>query len=74
MKVLKIALIVCSLSAVAAHAQTVPAAAEQQVAKANAQTAANAAHAETQRRAAVPAAREAECVGPVSYCNIFFGS
>jgi hypothetical protein len=74
MNVLKIALIVCSLSAVAAHAQTAPAAPEQKVAKTNAQTAANVTNAETQRRVAAPAAKGEECVGPVSYCNIYFGS
>ncbi|WP_025599543.1 hypothetical protein [Burkholderia sp. WSM2230] len=74
MNVLKIALIACSLSAVAAHAQAAPAAAEQQVAKTNAQSAANAADGQTKRRVAAPAARQEECVGPVSYCNIFFGS
>ena len=71
MNVLKIALIVCSLSAVAAHAQTAPAAPEQQVAKTNAQ---NATNAENQRRVAAPAAKEEECVGPVSFCKIYFGS
>ena len=74
MNVLKIALIVGSLSAVAAHAQTAPAAPEQQVAKTNAQTVANVTNAETQRRVAAPAAKEEECVGPVSYCKIYFGS
>lgn len=73
MNVLKIALIACSLSAVVAHAQTAPAAAQQQqqVAQANAQRATNA---DTQSRIAVPAIKVEECVGPVSFCNIYFGS
>ena len=71
MKVLKIALIACSLSAVVAHAQTTPAAPEQQVAQANAQRADNvAAHG----RVDAPKAKAEECVGPVSFCNIYFGS
>ncbi|MFM0172755.1 hypothetical protein [Paraburkholderia sediminicola] len=73
MNVLKIALIACSLSAVVAHAQTAPTAAEQQqqVAQANAQRATNA---DTQGRIAVPAIKAEECVGPVSFCNMYFGS
>jgi hypothetical protein len=71
MNVLKIALIVCSLSAVVAHAQTAPAAPEQQVAQANAQRAKNA---DMQGRSAAPAIKAEECVGPVSFCNIYFGS
>ncbi|RKR38372.1 hypothetical protein [Paraburkholderia sp. BL17N1] len=71
MNVLKIALIACSLSAVVAHAQTAPAAPEQQVAQANAQRAKNA---ETKSRSATPALKADECVGPVSFCNIYFGS
>jgi hypothetical protein len=74
MNVLKIALIVCSLSAAAARAQTATPAPEQQVAITNAQTVANVTNAETQRRVAAPAAKEEECVGPVSYCKIYFGS
>jgi hypothetical protein len=71
MNVLKIALIACSLCAVVAHAQTAPAAPEQQVAQANAQRAKNA---ENPSRVAVPPAKAEECVGPVSFCNIYFGS
>jgi hypothetical protein len=71
MNVLKIALIACSLSAVVAHAQTVPAAPEQQVAQANAPRANSVA---TQNRVVAPAAKPEECVGPVSFCNIYFGS
>ncbi|MFM0296575.1 hypothetical protein P0D71_12680 [Paraburkholderia sp. RL17-383-BIF-A] len=70
MKVLKIALIACSLSAVVAQAQTAPAA-PQQTAQATAQRDANA---DTRGRAAAPAAKAEECVGPVSFCNIYFGS
>ena len=71
MKVLKIVLIACSLSAVVAHAQTAPAAPEQQVAQANAQRADDVA---AQGRVAAPKAKAEECVGPVSFCNIYFGS
>ncbi|MBB4517135.1 hypothetical protein [Paraburkholderia fungorum] len=71
MNVLKIALIACSLSAVVAHAQTAPAAPEQQVAQANAPRANSVA---AQGRAVAPAAKVEECVGPVSFCNIYFGS
>jgi hypothetical protein len=71
MNVLKIALIACALSAVVAHAQTAPAAPEQQVAQANAQRAKNA---ESQSRITTPAIKAEECVGPVSFCNIYFGS
>ncbi|MFM0594143.1 MULTISPECIES: hypothetical protein [Paraburkholderia] len=75
MNVLKIALIACSLSAVVAHAQTAPAAPEQQLTQASAQRASGVAE---QGRVAVPAAKAnaktAECVGPVSFCNLYFGS
>ncbi len=71
MNVLKIALIACSLSAAVAHAQTAPAAPEQQVAQANAPRANSVAE---QSRVAVPKAKAEECVGPVSFCNIYFGS
>ena len=71
MKVLKIVLIACSLSAVVAHAQTAPAAPEQHVAQANAQRTDDvAAHG----RVAAPKVKAEECVGPVSFCNIYFGS
>ena len=72
MNVLKIALIACSLSAVVAHAQTAPAAPQQQVAQANAQRADDATAQKS--RAAAPAAKAEECVGPVSFCSIYFGS
>ena len=75
MNVLKIALIACSFSAVVAHAQTTPAAPEQQIAQTSAQRANGVAE---QNRVAVPAAkanaRAGECVGPVSFCNLYFGS
>ncbi|NML99771.1 hypothetical protein HHL24_17760 [Paraburkholderia sp. RP-4-7] len=70
MNVLKIALIACSLSAAVAHAQTAPAASEQQVAQANARANSVA----VQNRVALPKAKAKECVGPVSFCNIYFGS
>ncbi|MFM0732164.1 hypothetical protein PQQ52_16890 [Paraburkholderia sediminicola] len=71
MNVLKIALIACALSAAVAHAQTAPAAPEQQVAQASAPRADSVA---AQNRVAVPKAKTEECVGPVSFCNIYFGS
>jgi hypothetical protein len=74
MKVLKMVLIACSLSAAVAHAQTAPAAPaapEQQVAQANSPRAGNAV---AQKRIAAPKARGEQCVGPVSFCNIYFGS
>ena len=71
MNVLKIALIACSLSAVVAHAQTAPAAPEQPVAQASDQRTNSV---DAQRRVAAPAAKTEECVGPVSFCNIYFGS
>jgi len=71
MNVLKIALIACTLSAAVAHAQTAPSAPEQQVAQAHAQRATSA---DTQGRIAAPAVKAEECVGPMSFCNIYFGS
>jgi hypothetical protein len=72
MKVLKIVLIACSLSAAVAHAQTAPTAPEQQqVAQANAQRAEGVA---AKRHLVVPKANPEECVGPMSFCNIYFGS
>ncbi|MFM0046649.1 hypothetical protein PQR05_11800 [Paraburkholderia sediminicola] len=71
MNALKIALIACSLSAAVAHAQTAPAAPEQQVAQVSAPRAASVA---AQNRVTVPKAKTEECVGPVSFCNIYFGS
>ncbi|MFP3563678.1 hypothetical protein [Paraburkholderia sp. SIMBA_030] len=73
MKVLKIVLIACSLSAAVAHAQTetAPAAPTPQVAQANAPRANSVA---AQGRTVAPKAKVEECVGPVSFCNIYFGS
>lgn len=70
MKVLKMVLIACSLCALVAHAQTAPAAAEQQVAEADAQLAAAAAQGQT----AAPKTKAEPCVGPVSFCSLYFGS
>lgn len=74
MKSLKIAVVACSLftAAAAAHAQAeAPAAsAPQQVAQAGTSPAAVAAH----RDAAKPASKTDDCTGPVSFCNIYFGS
>ncbi|MFL9994838.1 hypothetical protein PQR34_29490 [Paraburkholderia sediminicola] len=71
MNVLKIALIACSLSAAVAHAQTAPAAPEQQVAQATAPRANSVAE---QSRIVAPKVNAEECVGPMSFCNIYFGS
>jgi ribosomal protein L12E/L44/L45/RPP1/RPP2 len=76
MKALKVVLIACSLSAAAAaaaaHAQTTaPAADGQQIAQANEQ---RMNRAPEQSRMSAPVKKAAECVGPISYCNIFFGS
>ncbi|SDH91446.1 hypothetical protein [Paraburkholderia phenazinium] len=72
MKALKVVLIACSLSAAAAHAQAVaPAAEGQQIAQAADQHANSALQ---QGRMTAPVKKPAECVGPVSYCNLFFGS
>ncbi|MEX3789888.1 hypothetical protein [Paraburkholderia sp. BR14374] len=72
MKVLKLVLIGCSLStAAAAHAQTAPTAPDQQVALADSQRADKSA---AREHAEAPKAKADECVGPMSFCNIFFGS
>jgi hypothetical protein len=71
MKVLKIVLIACSLSATVAHAQTAPAAPEQQVAQADSPRTRNVV---APKRSTAPKAGRDECVGPMSFCNIYFGS
>jgi hypothetical protein len=72
MKALKMVLIACSLSATAAaFAQTEPAAPQQQVAQAASPRAKNAV---TQARTPAPKAKSEECIGPMSFCNIYFGS
>ncbi|WP_233805746.1 hypothetical protein [Paraburkholderia sp. HP33-1] len=71
MKVLKMVLIGCSLSTAAAHAQTAPAASEQQVAQAESQRAGSVA---ARKHVEAPKAKADECVGPMSFCNIDFGS
>jgi hypothetical protein len=74
MKVLKIALIACSLSAAVAHAQSAPAAQEQQLAQANVQRANSLNGVHARGRLDVQKTKADECVGPVSFCNIYFGS
>ncbi|WP_345814769.1 hypothetical protein AAGS40_21250 [Paraburkholderia sp. PREW-6R] len=77
MKVLKIALLGCALSAAiaapVAYAQSAPSAtSDNQVAQANTASSNNVAR---QGRAANASANKTEeCVGPVSFCNIYFGS
>jgi Ni/Co efflux regulator RcnB len=73
MKSLKIAVVACSFFAAAvAHAQNeAPAAgAPQQVAQA---AVPQATEARVQHRVAKPEQKN-DCVGPVSFCNIYFGS
>lgn len=72
MKSLKIAVVACSLfAAAAAYAQNQAPAASvpQQVAQSAAQPAAQA----PANQIAKPAKKD-ECVGPVSFCNLYFGS
>ena len=70
MKALKMILIACSLSAAVAHAQT------SAPADVNAQQIDQAATApaSAQRPTAKPAKKTDDCVGPISYCTLFFGS
>jgi hypothetical protein len=70
MKALTIVLIACSLSAVVTHAQMAPPAPQQQAAQTNVQRADDDV---AQDRVAAPKAKAEECVGPMSFCNIFFG-
>ena len=74
MKVLKIALIACSLSAAVAHAQSAPVAQEEQVAQAGVPRANSVNRLNARSRVDVPKSKAEECVGPVSFCNIYFGS
>lgn len=74
MKVLKIALIACSLSAAVAHAQSAPTAQEQQVAQAGAQRIDSINSVNTPSRADATKTRAEACVGPVSFCKLYFGS
>ncbi|GAB7534062.1 hypothetical protein AB4851_12340 [Burkholderia sp. 22PA0099] len=65
MKPMQLAIAALALSAAcAAHAQT---------ASGNAQPAPQQAHG-TQRAPQQPAQTPADCVGPASFCNIYFGS
>lgn len=77
MKALKLVLVACSLSVAAlAHAQTAPAdTSAQQVTQANpVQATQSGSRVDTQRPAARPAKKTDDCVGPVSYCVMYFGS
>lgn len=81
MKALKTVLLACSLSAVAAmaHAQTTapaPAAdGQQQFAQTQGRSHESSASGAAQHgRLAAPAKKAEDCVGPVSFCNLFFGS
>ncbi|MBC8752058.1 MULTISPECIES: hypothetical protein [Paraburkholderia] len=72
MKVLKMVLIACSLSTAAAtYAQTAPTEPAQQVAQADSQRADKLA---ARKHVQAPKAKADECVGPMSFCNIYFGS
>ncbi|CAD6550587.1 hypothetical protein LMG28727_05162 [Paraburkholderia kirstenboschensis] len=68
---LKIVLTACSLFAAVAHAQTPQVAPQQQAPQPVVQRNDGAAPANP---AAAPANKADECVGPVSFCNIYFGS
>jgi hypothetical protein len=68
---LKIVLAVCSLFAAVAHAQTPQVAPQQQAPQAIAQSNDSVAPA---KPAVAPANNADECVGPVSFCKIYFGS
>jgi len=75
MKLLKVVLVACSLSAAIAHAQS----AAPTGANANVQEVAQANTAASETRvarhsAAAPAKKGDECVGPVSFCTLYFGS
>jgi len=79
MKALKTVLLACSLSAVAAvtHAQTTAPAADAQQQLAQTQERSHepfASGAVQHGRLAAPAKKAEDCVGPVSFCNLFFGS
>jgi hypothetical protein len=72
MNVLKMVLIACCLSGTAAaYAQAEPAAPEQQVAQADSQRTDNV---PARKHAQAPKAKAEECVGQMSFCNIYFGS
>ena len=75
MKLLKVVLVACSLSAAIAHAQgTAPSDANANVqAVAQANTAASEARV-ARHPATAPAKKGDECVGPASYCTLYFGS
>ena len=77
MKALKTVLLACSLSAVAAvaQAQTTAADAQQQLAQTQERSHEPFASGAVQHgRLAAPAKKAEDCVGPVSFCNLFFGS
>jgi hypothetical protein len=74
MKVLKIALIACCLSAAVAHAQSAPVAQEEQVAQTGVQRANSVNSPNARGRVDAQKSKAEECVGPVSFCNIYFGS
>jgi len=70
MKSVKIAVVVCSLfAAAAAHAQN-----EAPAASGPGQVAQSAAPQAPANRAIAKPASQDECVGPVSFCTIYFGS
>ena len=76
MKALKLVLIACSLSAALAHAQTAPAdAGTQQAGQASvAASMQRDTPGDSQRPVAKASKKASECVGPVSYCVMYFGS
>lgn len=74
MKVLKMVLIACSLSAAVAHAESAPGDQGEQVAQASVQRADSVNSLNARSRIDVPKTQAEQCVGPVSFCNIYFGS
>jgi hypothetical protein len=71
MKLVNTVLIACSLSAAVAHAQTTQVAPQRQAPQAVDQRNDSA---DPASRVVAPATEADECVGPVSFCNIYFGS
>lgn len=71
MKLVKIVLVACALSAAAAHAQTTEVVPQRQAPHAADPRDDSAAPA---NQVDAPPRKADTCVGPVSFCNIYFGS
>ena len=74
MKPLHFALVALSLSAAVAHAQSVPA--DNATQQANRTESVQPAHGRIEHRPSAQSSKDDPnaCVGPVSFCNIYFGS